>query len=163
MNAVARPNTTLEAALAEVVELVAEGAQPQLVFLFQSYGADSAVLLARELEQRGIGVELLFLIDSTAPPPVPANVARCVQIYNPNDFAASAPEIFPGNPVIAAPGNGRTQIVNLRARVEDLGPDAASIDVASGLLAHLTLDSEPAVHRIALEETTVLCAGNGGP
>jgi pimeloyl-ACP methyl ester carboxylesterase len=163
MTAVAQPYTTWEAALAEIETLLTAETPPQLVFMGHSYGADSAVLLAQELGRRGIGVDLLFLIDATVPPPIPANVARCVQVYNPNDFAEAAPDVFPGNPVQAAPGNDRTQIINLRARVEDLGPDAASIDVAAGLLVHLTLDSEPVVHRLAREETTTLCAPPAKP
>lgn len=158
VNAVARPYTTWPDVLAEIEFLAARGALPKLVFMGHSYGADSAVLLAHELRARGIGVELLFLIDSTSPPPVPANVERCVQIYNPNEFAEAAPDVFPGNPIFAEAGNTRTQVVNLRARVEDLGPEAAGIDVASGLLVHLTLDSEPVVHRIAVEETETVCA-----
>ena len=120
-------------ALAEIESLYAGEAPPRLVFMGHSYGADSAVLLAHELRVRGIAVDLLFLIDSTSPPPVPATVGRCVQIYNPNEFAEAAPDVFPGNPILAEPGNSHTQIVNLRARVEDLGPEASGIDVASGL------------------------------
>jgi pimeloyl-ACP methyl ester carboxylesterase len=157
MTAVARPYTTWESALAEIDVLIAAETPPRLAFMGHSYGADSAVQLAETLGARGVAVDLLFLIDATAPPAIPANVDRCVHIYNPNEFADAAPEVFPGNPVLAAPGNSRTRISNRRARVEDLGPEAARIDVASGLLVHLTLDSEPVVHRVAVEEALARC------
>ncbi|MGH7306130.1 MAG: thioesterase domain-containing protein [Candidatus Rokuibacteriota bacterium] len=52
-----------------------------LVLIGHSYGADNALEIARRLDQDGIAVALIVTLDPVTPPKVPANVKRCINIY----------------------------------------------------------------------------------
>jgi pimeloyl-ACP methyl ester carboxylesterase len=122
-----------------------------LVLIGHSYGADQAILTAGELAASGIRVDLLLLVDATAPPPIPTNVLRCVHVYIPTPFGAAAPELFAGNPVVPGGGNTGTQVVNRVFSVEEFGPRAARVD-------HFTLDTSPRLHEYLIAEIAALHA-----
>jgi pimeloyl-ACP methyl ester carboxylesterase len=133
--------------LAQAIEQAyADGSwRGDLVFVGHSYGSDDAVLLAAELDTQNIPVRLLLLIDATNPPRIPKNVDRCVHFYQPMIFADLLPDLLPGNPVQAAPGNDHTQIVNRVVSVQTLGPQVADLD-------HFTIDSNELIHQLFIEE-----------
>lgn len=116
-----------------------------LIFVGHSYGADDAIRLCKALESKGIEVELLLLLDATNPPAIPANVARCVHYYLPNELGAAAPDVFSGNPVEAEEGNARTVVVNVIVSEREFGPEARGID-------HFNLESAGVLHAAVMEE-----------
>src|SRR5688572_17280704 len=62
-----------------------------IVLAGHSYGADNAVRVARELDESGIGVELLIAFEANSPPAVPGNVRRCVNIFRSNGALDAVP------------------------------------------------------------------------
>lgn len=123
-------------------------ADQRLVLVGHSFGADDAVNVARLLGRRDIRVSLLVLIDATAPPPIPDNVDRCVHMYLPNTLGDLAPRGFPGNPVVPADGNTRTEIINRPLRPEDVG-DAT----------HFNIEGNPFVQNAVIAEILELYRG----
>ena len=117
-----------------------------VVLMGHSYGADDAITLAEKLGEKNIPVELLFLFDATTPKPIPANVARCIQLYVPSLEGYLFPWFFAGNPVQPAEGNSRTQILNVPFVAEKFG--AASLGCAN----HYSLDVNTAAHNLAIQE-----------
>lgn len=121
-----------------------------LVFVGHSYGADDAIRLAHELDQYGIDVELLMLLDATNPPPVPRNVARCVHLYRPALAGKILPGVFAGNPVAAHPTNHRTVIRNVSLAEGPFQQTAASV-------GHMNIDASPLVHELVIREVVAVC------
>ncbi len=121
-----------------------------LVFVGHSYGADDAIRLAHELDQYGIDVELLVLLDATNPPPVPGNVVRCVHLYRPALAGKILPGVFAGNPVVADPTNHRTVIRNLSLAEGRFKQTAASV-------GHMNIDASPLVHELVIREVVAVC------
>jgi len=117
-----------------------------------SYGADNAVRLCRELQKRGIEVDLLLLLDATSPPPIPGNVRRCVHYYEPTIFGRLLPFALAGHPVRLADPQARTELVNRRI---SRNPIISAIDV----VAHFTVDADPAIHELCLGEIRRLKQG----
>jgi len=69
-----------------------------LVIVGHSLGADLLPGLARRFQASGLSVDLLVMIDSTNPSEPPANVKRCVNLYQSN----ASPEwfrVFRGAPI----------------------------------------------------------------
>ncbi|MCO6435802.1 MAG: hypothetical protein J5J06_01795 [Phycisphaerae bacterium] len=136
------------------VELEAEAAngEPEepIVLVGHSYGADNAVRLAWRLKKAGIDVDLLLLLDATAPPPIPDNVIRCVHYYKPTVLGAACPICFAGNPVVLAAGNERTVLLNTVISRETLGADAVGV-------GHFNVDAAPAIHRACEHEIMAIC------
>jgi len=95
----------------------ARDSAPGVVLMGHSYGADDAIKLATILQQRGVMVNLLLLLDATAPGPIPDNVDRCVHFYCPWP-GNPAPDTLPGQPVTPALFNIHTVIVNDALGVE---------------------------------------------
>ena len=122
-----------------------------LILVGHSYGSDDAVRMARFLNERGIAVKLLYLIDSTNPPPIPANVDRCIHLYMPNEFGRGVPQIFPGNPVVAEQGNDHTQIINTVFNEQNFGSAVAGTD-------HFNIEENPLVHQLITDEVLKVVA-----
>jgi len=129
-----------------ISDSVSKGSTGDLVFVGHSYGADDAVHLAKSLQQRGLGVRLILLLDATRPPPIPANVDKCIHFYMPTFFGDQWPERFAGNPVFAEAGNERTLIENRYARAEPIG--AAS----EACINHFNIDAVQPMQDVVLAE-----------
>lgn len=136
--------------LLTILDSPAHSPDEPIILMGHSYGADDALNLCKQLQARGIDVDLVFLIDATDPRPVPANVARCVHIYIPTEIGAALPSVFAGNPIVAEDGNDRTVIENRQMTVDEFGPAARSVD-------HFTLDSSPLMHDAAIAEVRRIC------
>lgn len=105
-----------------------------------SFGADTASLLAEMLEQQGIGVEAMVLIESTWGTPVPGNVAHCINYYKSRalDYIPSSR----GVPVVAC--RPHTQLTNI-----NVGEHVQLEEIARH--SHFTIGDEPRLHRLVGE------------
>lgn len=121
--------------------------QGPLVILGHSYGADDAVRLARSLEPAGIEVTMLGLIDATTPPTVPANVARCFNVFKSQPATDWIPALR-GIAVDAA--SAETELVNYNIR------DAEDWQRFSGV-NHFNIEESVAVHELMIEEVLRVC------
>jgi len=130
-------------------QIVSENTGPtddsEYVLIGHSYGADDAVRMARLLNDYDIPVKLLFLLDATSPDPIPENVSLCIHYYEPWPPGDLFPFLFSGNPVVAAPGNSRTQITNLLFTREALGDGI-------GCANHFSIDVNEHMHNLIMME-----------
>jgi pimeloyl-ACP methyl ester carboxylesterase len=116
-----------------------------LTLVGHSYGSDDAIRLARALNEQGIPVKLLYLLDATDPAPIPPNVDRCVHLYMPNALGQGVPDMFPGNPVVAEIGNDHTRIVNIVFNEEQFGSAVHGVD-------HFNIEESAFVHDLVIAE-----------
>lgn len=66
-----------------------------LILIGHSFGADNAILIARQLAGTGISVDLLITLDPVLPENIPANVRRAINYYCPNGITDALP-VFRG-------------------------------------------------------------------
>jgi pimeloyl-ACP methyl ester carboxylesterase len=117
----------------------------RLVLVGHSYGADDAVLAAKLLKERGVPVDLLYLLDATKPLPIPDNVVRCVHLFGPSIIGLFFPNSFAGNPVVPEASNDRTRIINIPFIVEIFGSGV-------GCANHFSIDANTLAHNFVIEE-----------
>jgi len=123
-----------------------------LVISGHSYGADDAIRLARALEQHGVAVDALVLLDPTIPPKIPANVRHCVNIYRSKPSTDWMPWLR-GVPVETEGRN--TRIVNRDIRIS--GTDPNLLDEVN----HFNIEEHPAIQKMVLEEILDIFRQNG--
>lgn len=87
-----------------------------IVIVGYSLGAVAAIQLCRHLEDYGIAVDKLVLLESSYDAPLPANVSRCFNIYQSRPKTDWLPA-FRGVPVSAE--SPATQVVNYDLREEE--------------------------------------------
>jgi pimeloyl-ACP methyl ester carboxylesterase len=87
------------------------GGEP-IIIVGYSLGADSACWVCRRLQEAGIRVDTLILIESTLGVSVPGNVRSCINLYKSNPRRDWLPA-FRGVPVVA---EGCTQLKNVDVR-----------------------------------------------
>jgi hypothetical protein len=92
-----------------------------LVLIGYSRGANDAIRLTRRLQQNGIMVNTLVLLESAAEESVPGNVEACLNVYRSSVAEEWAP-VFRRMPVTAESAN--TQLVNYNVSFHD---DAGAI------------------------------------
>ena len=124
-----------------------------VVMVGHSYGSDDAIRVAESLDAHGIDVDLLVLLDATVPPQIPANVGRCLHLYQHTFWGDLFPLIFSGRPVQPAPGNDRTEIINRLVNFENFGEGALEVN-------HFNIDSSVIIHDVVVDEIVRVC-GNG--
>jgi hypothetical protein len=100
-------------------------AQP-LVLLGYSRGANDAIRLTRRLQERGVTVDALILMETAAQDSVPANVASCLNVYKSSSVAEEWVPAFRGLPVTVESAN--TQLVNYNLRFHDEGDEGNVIE-----------------------------------
>jgi len=118
---------------------------PGLVLIGHSYGADDALHLAEYFRDRNIPVRLAILMDATSPTPVPSNIDRCLHLYNLWPPGEVAPDLFSGNPVVAAPGNNHTIITNEIISPNNPDPGLACVN-------HFNIDASARIHQRVIDE-----------
>ena len=130
-----------------------------LVFVGHSFGADEAIDLARALDGHGVRVDRVILLESTLPPPVPANVDLLIHYYQPTFLGDWFPDTFAGNPVWPDVGNDHTDIRNIviSTRIVGLLGSEEYLNFAE----HFYADDNPDVR--TLLEGDVLDACGGAP
>jgi hypothetical protein len=119
-----------------------------IVLIGHSWGADEAIQLAINLKKKDVPIRLLLMIDATNPQPIPDNVDRCIHFYVPWPGDPS-PDLLPGQPLVRAPGNTRTQLVN-----DSLG--SLGIHPELWCVTHMGIDMSAYVHRRVMEEIFAL-------
>jgi pimeloyl-ACP methyl ester carboxylesterase len=96
-----------------------------LVLIGFSYGADDAILIARQLADAHQNVDLLITIDPVTPAPIPAKT-RCCDFYQSNGFW----DIFPWLRGIPVTGSGSIQNIDIRHRPDLLQPNTSHATIA---------------------------------
>jgi hypothetical protein len=124
----------------------------EYILIGHSYGSDDAVNLARALNDRGIPVKLLYLLDASAPPPIPSNVDRCIHYYIPTVAGDVLPNIFAGNPVDLEDGNTKTILTNEMFTEDVFGPGV-------GCANHFSIDVNILAHNLIIDEVLKIVEG----
>lgn len=97
------------------------GEQNPLVLIGYNRGANDAIRLTRRLQQNGITVNTLVLLESTAEESVPANVESCLNVYR-SSVAEDLAPVFRRMPVTVE--SASTNLVNYNVSFHD---DAGAI------------------------------------
>lgn len=113
-----------------------------LVLGGHSLGADKALKLAADLNEVGIAVDYVVLLDATNPPEVPGNVKRCHNIFLSHPKTDWIPA-FRGIAVVAE--NPETQLINFNVRDAESGP-LSDID-----FNHFDIESDPDIQALMVE------------
>ncbi len=112
-----------------------------LILVGHSWGADDQVRIARALGRAGIKVNLLLLIDPVTPPPVPANVIRCVDIYKSHPLTDWIP-VWRGVPDDAHnPAVTDLTVINLRT---------AKVGFDTSVVNHVNISAVPGVQKMMM-------------
>jgi len=136
----------------QIVEIRAQAEQDALLVISgHSYGADDAIRLARALNQHGVVVDALVLVDPTTPPKIPVNVRRCINIYRSQPATDWMPWLR-GVPVEGE--NQSTLVINRDLRTsgqhEDLLED----------VNHFNIEDIPAIQEMVVEEIVAVFRAN---
>jgi pimeloyl-ACP methyl ester carboxylesterase len=119
-----------------------------LVLLGHSYGADDQIRVAEYLKTKGIGVDLLVLLDPVTPPAVPTNVRRVYCIYMSQPLTDWYPA-WRGVSATVVNANA-TQLTNIDLRKEDVGFDVTGIN-------HPNIEKSEGVHNMIMEQIKMAC------
>ena len=124
-------------------EHAAGRARGPLVLVGHSLGGDDQIRVAKLLNDSGIAVDLMVLIDANTPPSIPPNVRRCVNIYKSQPLRDALP-VFRGVRVRAVDPS-RTRVENIDLRTSDVGFE-------TGPISHFNITNARAVQDMALAE-----------
>jgi hypothetical protein len=122
-----------------------------LVLIGHSLGGDLLPGMAQQLGHFGQTVDLMVMIDSTNPSDAPANVRRCVNLYQSN----SSPtwfRMFRGIPIRAT--NPETQLVNLDIRQLSEREEAAGLN-------HFNIEASNWIHELVIREVQYVVRSRG--
>jgi hypothetical protein len=120
-----------------------------IVFIGHSRGAELGPREARNLAKHRIPVKLIVMVDAVHPTSIPANVERCVNLYQVNGLG-----VLEGVPARAE--SKRTRIINAdidRLRSREQG----------GMINHFNIDSSPWIHQLVVNEVLKVCGGDVTP
>jgi hypothetical protein len=133
---------------ATIIEKYKDVKDPEpLILVGHSYGADDIVNIARELNKEHVPVDLLVTIDPTTPPPVPANVRMCYNLYQPN--LLDGMPFLRGIALKADPDfKGKLQNVNIRAERKDL---------LEGDVNHFNIEKKDKIHQETIKQILAIC------
>jgi pimeloyl-ACP methyl ester carboxylesterase len=118
-----------------------------IVLVGHSYGADDAIKVARSLDQGGIPIEALVLIDPTTPQTIPPNVRRCFNIYKSSPVTDWIP-VLRGVAVHA--DSDVTELINLDLRTSLRASEFSSLN-------HFDIEESPAIHAMIVQEVLLHC------
>lgn len=119
-----------------------------LVLIGHSYGADSALRIANQLNARNIPVDLLITLDPVTPPTVPPNVRRTYNLYQSNGVFDQFPWLR-GIPLTPDPAN-HNPIQNM-----DIRRDRKDLLVSN--LDHFNIEKQPQIHVDILKQLWGVC------
>lgn len=112
-----------------------------LIIIGHSLGGDLAPRLARTFSEKNVPVDMLIMLDSTMPSSPPANVKRCVNLYQSNITPDWAP-IFRGSRIDKHATE--TEMYNIDIR------ELAGKDRTAGI-NHFNIDANPWVHDLIID------------
>lgn len=118
-----------------------------LVLLGHSYGADDMIRTSKHLQEQGIAVDLLVLLDPVTPPAVPNNVKRVYCLYFSHPLTDPLPW-WRGVP--ATVEDPATPLTNIDLRVTDVGFDTSMIN-------HPNIEKIEGVHNLVMEQIKQTC------
>lgn len=119
-----------------------------LVLVGYGRGANEAIRMTRRLQERGVTVDTLILMETASQDSVPANVASCLNIYKSSEVDEWIP-VFRGLPVTVE--SAQTQLVNYNLRYHDDVVDADELN-------HFTVCRHPAVLTMIAEHVSTSLA-----
>jgi hypothetical protein len=135
-----------------VQEVKAGRIKEPLVLVGHSYGADDSIRVAKTLQENGIKVDLICLIDPVTPPKVSTNVARVYCIYKSHPLTDWYPA-WRGVPADVVDAK-KTQLVNI-----DLATAKVDFDTD---VHHALIDKIPGIHKMVMDEVTKVCPLRNG-
>ena len=118
------------------------GDDSPIVIVGYSLGANDAIKICRGLDDSGIQVASLILIDCPYHDTIPPNVERCLNIYRSRPYTDWIP-MFRGLPVDAE--CGETDLENLNVRWDEL-------ECAPWTHNHFTICASGAIHDVVADE-----------
>ncbi|MCH5377156.1 MAG: hypothetical protein JJ992_24605 [Planctomycetes bacterium] len=121
-----------------------------LVLVGHSLGGDLLPGLARRFARSGLSVDLMVMIDSTNPSNPPANVKRCINMYQSN----ASPEwfrVFRGAPI--RKHSDATELINVDIRELAHNGEADGIN-------HFNIDTSGWVQRMVVNQVRLVAAGS---
>ena len=109
----------------------------RLVLIGHSHGGVDAINIAHVLNEKGVSVQLLVLLDVGRPDPIPANVDVAVHYYvNPPTLS-----FRDGPRSRLEPGNTHTQLIHVAVGPEGEVPEARDVD-------HMDICASPAIQKL---------------
>ncbi|HEY7115824.1 MAG TPA: hypothetical protein VH475_04505 [Tepidisphaeraceae bacterium] len=112
-----------------------------------SFGADDALVIARELDKVGVPVDMVVTLDTVDQRQVPKNVKACYNYYQPGIFGGS--NFLRGIPLTPEPGS-TGQLFNVNLLEE--GKALRAWDTT-----HVNIDEAPKVHQAIIEHLLAIC------
>lgn len=128
------------------------GACRPLVIVGYSTGGNGAIEVCRRLEQRGIAVDKLVLLDTSYEDAIPGNVRNCFNLYKSRPFTDWIP-IFRGVPMPAPCAS--TRIVNFDVNCE-------APELSGWWDNHLVICANPCLHELMAAEVLEGLEGGSG-
>ncbi len=119
-----------------------------LVLLGHSWGADDMIRVSQRLQQEGINVDLLVLIDPVTPPLVPTNVKRVYCVYKSHPETDALP-FWRGVPAAVKDPNATT--------LENIDLRTAKVDFDTTPISHPYVDKNQGVQDMCIEEIKKVC------
>lgn len=131
-----------------IIEKYKNAKDPEpLVLVGHSYGADDTVLIARELDEANVPIDLIVSIDPTNPPAVPKNVRHIVNLYKPG-FLDTLP-VLRGVALAAEPEfKGKLENVNIVSQRPDLLEDGTN---------HFNIEKKDKIHQETINRILAAC------
>ena len=121
--------------------LIRTNERTPVIIIGHSLGGDPAPRLARTFAEKKVPVDMLIMLDSTMPSVPPANVRRCVNLYQSNLTPDWAP-VFRGSRIDAHADE--TEMYNIDIR------KLAGKEKTSGI-NHFNIDANPWIHDLIME------------
>lgn len=124
-----------------------------VIIIGHSLGGDKAPGLAKVFEEKGLSVDVLFMLDSTMPSAPPGNVKTCVNMFQDNGTPDWA-RVFRGTKI--KPAKGQTNLINVDIR------QLAGNDMTAGI-NHFNIDANPWIHRVIIDMVGNIISSNSSP
>jgi len=112
-----------------------------IIIIGHSLGGDLAPVLSRIFAEKGLSVDVLFMLDSTMPSSPPTNVKVCVNMYQ-NNGTPDWARIFRGTELHSH--SPKTRLINIDIRELADNETAARIN-------HFNIDANPWVHKVVMK------------
>jgi hypothetical protein len=122
-----------------------EGNDEPIVIIGYSLGANEAIKMCQRLDNAGVTVASLILIDCPYRDSIPPNVLRCLNVYRSRPATDWIP-MFRGLPICAE--SCETDLQNVDTRFEDIG-------CAPWTISHFTICADHAVHAVVAQEVKI--------
>ena len=119
-----------------------------IVLVGHSYGADNIIRVAQALKDRNVEIDLLLTLDPVTPPKVPANVKRCVNLYQSNGAMDSLPWLR-GIPLEAEKAD-TVDLLNENIRTK-------RTDLLDPGLNHFNIEKKEKIHAEIIKQVLATC------